>query len=78
MRIVNNRCTVLPIQLNEEVCIELLFFTILLWVSVFGIMDELISRLESKSNRIFIFIAIGVVSVTVVTVQKDLNFCMLQ
>ena len=51
----------------ETQCLQVLFFTILLWVSIFGAIDTLVSLLEDYRARLIAYLSIGLATVLAVS-----------
>ena len=56
----------------------MLFITVILWVAVFGIVDELVSLLVDVRDRLVVYGAIGFTGVLMVYLTEGISFCNLQ
>ena len=63
--------------LNEP-CFEVLFVTIMLWVSIFGMFEEVVGQIQDAHGRVIVYACIGLVAVCFVVATSDMTFCSLQ
>ena len=59
----------------QGVCVEVLLVTILLWVSLFGIVDVLVSQLDEISHRLMAYGCIGGVVLLFSYSSSTINAC---
>ena len=64
-------------MVNQVLCLEVLFITILTWVAVWGLIDLAVERLESTSQKILLFSTIGLVASILVLTTPSLSTCRL-
>ena len=64
-------------MVNQVVCLEVLFITILTWVAIWGLIDLAVERLESTSQKILLFSTIGLVASILVLTTPSLSTCRL-
>ena len=62
---------------SESVCLETLLLTIVLWVAVFGTIDELVQGLQNREQRLGLYAAIGLSGVALVSASDEFSFCAL-
>ena len=60
-----------------EFCAEVLIATILLWVSVFGLCEEALRRVEKTEVRVSIYVLLGISVISFVQTQRGLSSCTL-
>jgi len=61
----------------EGVCLEVLITTIVLWVGVWGIVDESVQMLESRILRCCVYFTLLVAALLLATLQSGLTVCAL-
>ena len=64
-------------NLQPVICAEVLTATILLWVSVFGLCEEVLKMVQSASSRILFYFVLGVGVLVFVFFQKGVTSCSL-
>lgn len=62
----------------NEPCLEVLLMTILLWVAIFGIVDELVGQIPEVGGRLAAYLAVGLIAVGFVAGMSDVTWCSLQ
>ena len=62
--------------MHEPICLEILFLTVSIWVSLFGISEIIVTNWDTK-QRLFFYIAVGIVSVIVSHGQRETTVCSL-
>lgn len=62
---------------GNTMCLETLLLTILLWVAVFGTIDELVQRVENRDSRLAMYAAMGLSGVVLVSASDEFSFCAL-
>lgn len=50
----------------------------MLWVALFGVIDELVSLLHDVRERLLVYLTIGLCTVVVVLYTDGITFCSLQ
>ena len=63
--------------MSAELCFELLVVTIIAWVGVWGIVQELVEIVESRPVRCCLYAALLVVAVVLAALQRSLSVCAL-
>lgn len=58
-------------------CVETLLVTIMCWVSVFGIVDILVSRLKTDTERITAYALVGGLAAVLAVAFKHVTVCSL-
>ena len=56
-------------------CFEVLFATILLWISLFGLADQLASRLPDESARCAFYAGVGGLVLVFLLTHRDVSVC---
>ena len=59
-------------------CFEVLVVTIMLWIALFGIFDELVMYFDDTRVRLISYSAVGLTAVAFVALTDGINFCSLQ
>lgn len=62
--------------IQESLCVEVLFFTVCLWISLFGITELLLENC-TFSQKLMVYITIGLVSLCTIHSQQNTNVCSL-
>lgn len=62
---------------DGSACLETLLLTIVLWVAVFGTIDELVQGLQNREQRLGLYAAIGLSGVALVSASDEFSFCAL-
>ena len=63
--------------MSAELCLEVLVVTIIAWVGVWGIVQELVEIVESRPVRCCLYAALVVVAVVLAALQRSLSVCAL-
>ena len=63
--------------MSAELCLEVLVVTILAWVGVWGIVQELVEIVENRRVRCCLYAALVVVAVVLAALQRSLSVCAL-
>ena len=61
--------------MSAELCLEVLVVTIIAWVGVWGIVQELVEIVESRPVRCCLYAALVVVVVVLPALQRSLSVC---
>lgn len=56
-------------------CLLVLVLTIFLWISLFGIVDTLLTHIESNVDRLLCYCLIGIVPLTYVYLSPKITYC---
>tara|TARA_Y100000361_G_scaffold82019_1_gene72584 strand:+ start:472 stop:666 length:195 start_codon:yes stop_codon:yes gene_type:complete len=56
-------------------CFEVLLATILLWISLFGLADQLASRLPDEQARCAFYAGVGGLVLVFLLTHRDVNIC---
>ena len=64
-------------SMEGPLCLETLLLTIMLWVAVFGTVDELVQRVNNGDQRLALYAAMGLSGVVLISASDDFSFCSL-
>lgn len=64
-------------QTGLPLCGEVLIITVLTWAAVWGLLDEMMQRVESAKLRILIYISIFASTLCIAYFQKHVSVCSL-
>lgn len=69
----------MPLRASENsiVCVETLLVTILCWVAIFGIVDNVVSRLKTDAERITAYILVGCLAAGLAWAFNHISMCSL-
>ena len=63
--------------MSAKLCLEVLVVTIIAWVGVWGIVQELVEIVENRRVRCCLYAALVVVAVVLAALQRSLSVCAL-
>lgn len=61
--------------MQEPVCVEVLFITVFLWASIWGLLDMVSERLGSEARRAAFYVALSIIASVLLFVTPGLNSC---
>ena len=61
--------------MREAICLELLTVTVISWVGIWGLVEEIIEPLKKKWQRIAAYSCLLGVAVLIATLQKTVSVC---
>jgi hypothetical protein len=62
---------------GAALCVETLLVTILCWVAIFGIVDNLVSRLKTDMERLAAYALVGGLAAALAVAFKHVTVCSL-
>ena len=63
--------------MQQEVCVEVLIMTIIVWAAVWGILEELLQGLDNKGHRLTVYCAILLSTLFLAKQWAHLSMCVL-
>ena len=63
--------------MQSFLCFEVLLATVLLWVAIFGVVDEMMQRLDKTNYRLGFYCILGILVACWVYETQRISFCTL-
>lgn len=62
-------------SMQQTVCLEILFITILMWASMWGVIDMLVDRIQDTKNKLVFYGMLFLFAVILIGITPGLTTC---
>lgn len=62
-------------SMQQTVCLEVLLITILMWASIWGVIDMLVDRIQDTKNKLVFYAMLFLFAVILIGITPGLTTC---